>query len=136
MSEENKRDWSRVKRTSNKQISFRANEEEAELVKLLADQAQMSVAAYVRNRALTGEIKRPLMSQEDSQKIVQTLFAIEKELGKQGNNLNQLTKSLNGLSAWEISPDKKEKTQNEVESLLKGHEDVLKYLQGIWFKMS
>lgn len=136
MSEENKRDWSKVKRTSNKQISFRANEEEAELVKLLAEQAQMSVAAYVRNRATTGEVKRPLMSQNDSQKIVQTLFAIEKELSKQGNNLNQLAKSLNGLSAWEINPEKKERTANDVKILLKGHQDVLKALQGIWVEMS
>lgn len=136
MSEENKRDWSKVQRTSTKQISFRVSEEEAELVKLLADQAQMSVAAYVRNRAITGEIKQPRMSQEDSQKIVQTLFSIEKELGRQGNNLNQLAKSLNGLAAWQIIPEKKENAQNEVKSLLKGHQDVLGSLQEIWVQLS
>lgn len=136
MSEENKRDWSKVQRTSTKQISFRVGEEEAELVKLLAEQAQMSVAAYVRNRATTGEIKQPLMSQEDSQKIVQTLFSIEKELGRQGNNLNQLAKSLNGLAAWQIIPDKKEKAHDEVKSLLKGHQDVLGSLQDIWVQLS
>lgn len=136
MSEENKRNWSKVKRTSTKQISFRVGEEEEELVKLLAEQAQMSVAAYVRNRAITGEIKRPLMNEEDSQKIVQTLFSIEKELGKQGNNLNQLAKSLNELAVWEINPAKKERTQNEVKNLLKGHQDVLGSLQDIWVQLS
>lgn len=130
-----KRDWSKVQRSSSKQISFRATEAEAELVTLLASESDLSVAEYVRTRATSGTIKRPAMRREDSQKVVQSLFAIETELARQGNNLNQLAKKKNSRrKLFESSPiSRDEEILNEV---LDVHKEILEGLQGIWRSMS
>lgn len=129
-----KRDWSKVQRSSSKQISFRATEAEAELVKLLADESELSVAEYVRTRATGGTIKRPAMRREDSQKVIQSLFAIETELARQGNNLNQMAKKKNSRRLFEVSTLPKD--EQIIKEVLDVQQELLEALQGIWKIMS
>lgn len=136
MSEEkSKRDWANVRRSSSNQISFRATEAEAELVRTLASEAGLSVAEYVRTRATGGVVKSPTMRREDSQNVVKSLFAIENELARQGNNLNQLAKQANGYRLFLRGAGRDELT-NELEKLSEAHTEVLNTLQGIWRSLS
>lgn len=132
-----KRDWSKVQRNSSKQISFRATEAEAELVTILASESDLSVAEYVRTRATSGTIKRPAMRREDSQKVVQSLFAIENELARQGNNLNQIARKLNSeKQTLFFTSDERKETTECLKAASEAHRELLESIQSIWKAMS
>ncbi len=84
------------KRSENRQkqqrLTMRLSPAERQEVEALADRAGLTLASYLRSRALenptTRAVRRPTVE-------VEVLNALLREMSKQGSNLNQLAKKAN-----------------------------------------
>lgn len=102
------------------EIRFRATDDEYDYVKALADRAGLSVNKFTKNTMLNVKYKPLKFSKEDT-------LLIAKELTKQGNNLNQIARSLNSMNARHILS-----TQKTLESVNHELHAVRMELKKIW----
>lgn len=80
-------------RTEPKQISFRVSDTEYRRLKAIADNLGISVPAFCKARAQKARLKQPQIDREGARKIAV-------QIGKIGNNINQMAKKLHlGQSA-------------------------------------
>lgn len=64
------------------------------LITGLARGNDLQLSDYLRRRALGGEIIQPKMTRAKMQEVVQLLTRLQAELGRQGNNVNQIARYL------------------------------------------
>ena len=78
----------KANRVDSKQISFRVSEQEYEKIKYMAEQKNISVAAYSKAKVQGIRLKQPLVDKEGA-------VLIARELRRIGVNVNQIAKVLN-----------------------------------------
>ena len=75
-------------RTTRRQVNFRLSEEEAAKVMQSAENAGLSLSAYVKKLAVSSKVKPMVIDREQGRQIIAAL-------GKMGSNLNQIAKVAN-----------------------------------------
>ena len=75
-------------KTTRRQVNFRLSEEEAAKVMQAAENAGLSLSAYVKKLAVSSKVKPMVIDREQGKQLIAAL-------GKMGSNLNQITKVAN-----------------------------------------
>lgn len=86
-------------KTTRRQVNFRLSEEEAAKVMQAAENAGLSLSAYVKKLAVSSKVKPMVIDREQGKQLIAAL-------GKMGSNLNQIAKVANqgcGVDAAALS---------------------------------
>lgn len=86
-------------KTTRRQVNFRLSEEEAAKVMRSAENAGLSLSAYVKKLAVSSKVKPMVIDREQGRRLIA-------ELGKIGSNVNQIAKVANqsgGVDAAALS---------------------------------
>lgn len=75
-------------KTTRRQVNFRLSEEEAAKVMQAAENAGLSLSAYVKKLAVSSKVKPMVIDREQGKQLIAAL-------GKMGSNLNQIAKVAN-----------------------------------------
>ena len=75
-------------KTTRRQVTFRLSEEEAAKVMQAAENAGLSLSAYVKKLAVSSKVKPMVIDREQGKQLIAAL-------GKMGSNLNQIAKVAN-----------------------------------------
>ena len=75
-------------KTTRRQVNFRLSEEEAAKVMQAAENAGLSLSAYVKTLAVSSKVKPMVIDREQGKQLIAAL-------GKMGSNLNQIAKVAN-----------------------------------------
>ena len=75
-------------KTTRRQVNFRLSEEEAAKVMRAAENAGLSLSAYVKKLAVSSKVKPMVIDREQGKQLIAAL-------GKMGSNLNQIAKVAN-----------------------------------------
>lgn len=86
-------------KTTRRQVNFRLSDEEAAKVMQAAENAGLSLSAYVKKLAVSSKVKPMVIDREQGKQLIAAL-------GKMGSNLNQIAKVANqgcGVDAAALS---------------------------------
>lgn len=129
---------SEIKKKS-KIISFRVNADEYDVIAGTASSANLNITSYLKARALGGKIHRPLMKSEDIQSILPPLSKLSGEISRVGNNMNQSTRALKGLSRESFLGQQEmnevKKLTEEFNALKQEFEQLQSEVHQIWHKL-
>lgn len=120
-------------------ISFRVNADEYDVIAGTASSANLNITSYLKARALGGKIHRPLMKSEDIQSILPSLSKLSGEISRVGNNMNQSTRALKGLSRepflGQHEMNEVKKLTEEFNALKQEFEQLQSEVHQIWHKL-
>lgn len=120
-------------------ISFRVNADEYDVIAGTASSANLNITSYLKARALGGKIHRPLMKSEDIQSILPPLSKLSGEISRVGNNMNQSTRALKGLSRESFLGQQEmnevKKLTEEFNALKQEFEMLQSEVHQIWHKL-
>ncbi|MEH0625074.1 plasmid mobilization protein [Streptomyces stelliscabiei] len=106
----------RDKQLRERRVHPRYSDDEFDLVQRAAVLSRMKPGGYVAECALAAaRAEDPTAAVADYRALVKTLMAANGQLGKIGNNLNQLTRHLNQDGAWP-DPDAVQRLLERVEA--------------------
>jgi len=120
-------------------ISFRVNADEYDVIAGTASSANLNITSYLKARALGGKIHRPLMKSEDIQSILPPLSKLSGEISRVGNNMNQSTRALKGLSRetflGQYEMNEVRKLTEEFNALKQEFEQLQSEVHQIWHRL-